>query len=91
MNYLRIEKEELPMIPLRKIESRELQVERKLHTKLREAVILGNTFKLKCILRIQTEDGVGVVNTTLWYASDDHICLKGGVTIPITCILDVQI
>ncbi len=57
--------------------------------KLSYAVRLGNEFKGKTAITINTDQGMRTVETTVWSLTDKYIQLKGGVLIPLTCIVDV--
>lgn len=54
------------------------------------AVRLGNGAKSKVKILFQTKEGIRLVNTTVWAATEDYILLKGGKAIPIDAILDIQ-
>lgn len=88
MNTRLIQKEELPMMPLRPVNDDAIN---RLSIKLNDAVQLSNSDKNKCVITLQGADGLISVNTTIWYASNEHICLKGGITIPIKCIYDIEL
>jgi hypothetical protein len=88
MNARLIQKEELPMMPLKAVDYNNSN---SLSNKLIDAVHLSNSNKNKCIITLQGADGLISVNTTIWYASNEHICLKGGITIPIKCIYDIEL
>lgn len=91
MNILSVEKEMLPLLPLKRVEKQTATDKGILLARLYEAVLRGNTYKSKCTLYVQTTEGVRKVNTTIWYASESHVCLKGGITIPVRCIVDVEV
>lgn len=91
METMMIEKEMLAMLPLKSADCPTAIDREVLRDKLNEAALLGNTYKSKCTLTIQTADGARKVNTTVWYASDNHVCLKGGITIPVKCIVNLEI
>lgn len=84
-----IEKEMVPYLLLKKVEKNEPILKEILQSKLQEATNRGNLYKSKCTLFLQSTEGIHKVHTTIWYASESHICLKGGITIPIHCIVDV--
>lgn len=88
MKTIQIEKEQLPMLPLFPVKERN---NNDLPTKLKEAEYLSNNDKNKCKITLLSHDGFICVNTTIWYVSDEHICLKGGITIPIKCIYDIEL
>ncbi|MBS1651721.1 MAG: hypothetical protein JSU07_06890 [Bacteroidetes bacterium] len=58
--------------------------------RLKTALILGNGFKHKVKIIFQADNGHKVmVNTTIWFVSDTHVSLKGGIIIPIRSIEEV--
>lgn len=83
-----IEKEQLPLLPLYPIKERNSS---DFTLRLNEAVLLSNTDKNKCKITVLSHNGLITVNTTIWYASNEHICLKGGITVPIKCIYDIEL
>jgi hypothetical protein len=54
------------------------------------AVRLGNQFKGKTTITINTNEGEKTVETTVWSLTDKYIQLKGGVLIPLTSIVAVE-
>jgi hypothetical protein len=50
----------------------------------------GNAFQVKAKIVFQTLQGLKAVNTTIWNVSETHVALKGGLTIPVHSILEVQ-
>lgn len=58
---------------------------------LNKAMILGNNFKSKCKIYFNTQEGINVVETTVWSVSENHVILKGDIFIPINAILSVDI
>ncbi|MEX0968562.1 MAG: hypothetical protein WD077_15125 [Bacteroidia bacterium] len=59
--------------------------------KLEKARILGNGHKHKVRIKFQTTEGQKQVETTVWAVTEENIILKGGVCIPISCILEVSV
>lgn len=60
-----------------------------LHRQVNRAVLLGNGAKSKVKIVFQTKEGIRMVNTTVWAATEDFILLKGGKAIPMDAILDI--
>lgn len=60
-----------------------------LHRQVDRAVALGNGAKSKVKILFQTKDGIRLVHTTVWAATEDYIILKGGRSIPMDAILDI--
>jgi len=54
------------------------------------AVRLGNAFKGKTTITFETVEGTRTVETTIWSLTDRHIHLKGGVTLPLSSIVEVH-
>lgn len=50
----------------------------------------GNAFKVKAKIIFQTLEGLKSVHTTIWGVSETHVALKGGVTLPVHAIVEVQ-
>jgi hypothetical protein len=80
-----IEKENIPWMILQPARNEKND----LIYKLKKAESLGNLLKTKVSIYFNSSDGLNVVNTTVWFASEDYVCLKGGITIPTSCITDV--
>lgn len=45
----------------------------------------------QAIVTFQTEEGMKQVRATIWAMTDKNIVLKGGITIPVCSILDVEL
>jgi hypothetical protein len=58
---------------------------------IEEAMVLGNGSKGKSKIFFMSEEGLLEVETTVWSASDEVVTLKGGVMIPVHCILKVDL
>lgn len=56
---------------------------------IRKAANLARNFSLKARIFFETEEGTKEVRTAIWAATENHIVLKGGATLPICCIKDV--
>lgn len=59
--------------------------------RLHLAMVLGNTYKNKVKLVFKSLTGVCSVDTTIWATTDKNVVLKGGLFIPVACILQVII
>lgn len=85
-----IEKEQLSKIQfagdlsLNPIQKSELML------KLKKSEALGNGFKNKCKIYFNALTGLKVVETTIWMVSNEYINLKGGQTIPVDSIYDIE-
>jgi hypothetical protein len=58
--------------------------------KLQDATGLGNTSKLKVQIDFHADTGLKSVQTTIWATGNKFICLKGGLWIPISKIVDIR-
>ena len=56
---------------------------------IQKAADLARNFYLKARIIFVTQEGTKEVRTTIWAATDNHIVLKGGATLPICCIKEV--
>jgi hypothetical protein len=52
---------------------------------------LGNAHHSKVTIIFQDDSGLKRVDTTLWANGAKFICLKGGIWIPISKILEIKI
>ncbi|MFA7687214.1 MAG: hypothetical protein WCY25_05045 [Moheibacter sp.] len=82
-----IEKEEVINYHFTNVEKSKREVTRE---KLERALRLGNEFKSKTFLTFQTDQGAKRIETTVWTLTDEFIQIKGGVTIPLKSLMDVQ-
>lgn len=62
----------------------------KLREKINQATQLGNIQKFKCEIEFYSDSGPKSVQTTVWAAGKSFICLKGGLWIPISKIVDIR-
>lgn len=58
--------------------------------RLFQAMILGNTYKRQVKLIFNTSDGYKYTESTVWSKTDNSIMLKGGSSIPINSIYNVE-
>lgn len=56
---------------------------------LEHAADMSHSFYTKTRVVFETEEGTKEVLTTIWAATDHHILLKGGISIPMSCVVDV--
>ena len=90
MNFQKVEKEEISTLHFPAtdvLENNEKRLER--NQKLLRASILGNLEKEKCKILFRSDKGVKYVETTIWAVTDKYVCLKGGVAILISAIIEV--
>ena len=58
---------------------------------LKKAEALGNTYKGKVKMIFKTNAGsVFGVETTIWSADENHITIKGGISIPTRSIIEIE-
>ncbi|MFN3342516.1 MAG: hypothetical protein ACK40M_07450 [Flavobacteriales bacterium] len=62
-----------------------------LFEKLTQATTLGNMDHHKCRITFSDDEGMKVVETTIWATGEKNIVLKHGMTIPIHRIHDVNV
>ena len=60
-------------------------------TQIERATILGNSHRSKVSIIFQDDSGMKRVDTTIWAAGTKFICLKGGVWIPISKIIEIKL
>jgi len=58
---------------------------------LETAVKLGNSYKEKIRIVFRDDEGLKMVETTVWQATLKHIVLKGGTIIPFNRVTAVQL
>ena len=86
----RIEKENIQNLQFRNqevLKDRNEQMHRQ--QELYRAMLLGNAHKGKVKIIFESLTGRNVVDTTIWATTDKNVVLKGGMLIPICCIVDV--
>ncbi|RFC54376.1 hypothetical protein [Brumimicrobium aurantiacum] len=83
-----IEKELIPQLKFPK-ELSHVQQEG-LMEKLIEATKLGNIDHVKVAIVFEDSEGVKQVETTIWAAGLNYICLKGGMWLPIANIIKIE-
>lgn len=68
-----------------------IQQHPELMNQIETAVRLGNAHHGKVTIIFQDDTGLKRVDTTLWANGAKFICLKGGIWIPISRILEIKI
>ncbi|MCG8577072.1 MAG: hypothetical protein MI810_19480 [Flavobacteriales bacterium] len=58
--------------------------------KLKSATKLGNLDKVKFHIDFYADSGLKSVQTTIWATGNKFICLKGGLWIPISKIVNIR-
>ena len=57
---------------------------------IKDATRLGNAFRGKVSIFFEDDNGVKQVNTTIWAHGTKYICLKGGIWLPITRLIEIK-
>lgn len=87
-----IEKEQIALLLFSKkevISDPILQKDR--YSKLMRSQTLGNLLQTKVYLTFETADEhVYQTYTTVWAVGNDYVTLKGGLTIPVTSIIEID-
>lgn len=81
-----INKEDLPNYKLVKAP---VEITKEMTNRLRNALRLGNEFKTKCTMVLQTTKGPKKIETTIWSLTEGYLQIKSGLIIPLVCLLDV--
>ena len=85
-----IEKETIPHLQFKNHEVLTDSTAKKLRDQeLYRAMLLGNGYKGKVKIIFESLTGLNLVNTTIWATTDKNVVLKGGLLIPISCIIEV--
>lgn len=82
-----IEKEEVINYHFAEADSKNYHVTK---DQLERAVRLGNEFKSKTYITFQTNEGPKRIETTVWTLTDEYIQIKGGVSIPLKSLIDID-
>jgi uncharacterized protein (UPF0248 family) len=84
-----IEKEVISSLSFK--ENMDVQQHPNLREQIDKATVLGNSQRNKVAIIFQDDSGIKQVETTIWAAGLKYICLKGGVWIPISRIVEIRI
>lgn len=88
-NPVLIEKERIPelsfKVPVAIEQSKDLEA------KLMDAMKLGNLHQGKVAIIFRDDEGMKRVETTIWATGAKYICLKGGMWLPVSRIVDVKV
>lgn len=57
---------------------------------LERAVRLGNEYKGKTQITFMTDEGAKRIETTVWTLTDEFIQIKGGVSIPLKSLVEIN-
>jgi hypothetical protein len=61
-----------------------------LEEQIKNATRLGNAYHGKVSIYFEDDEGVKRVDTTIWAHGSKYICLKGGIWLPISRIMEVK-
>ena len=56
-----------------------------------KAMKLGNSYKGKCKIYFEDSEGIKMVETTVWFADNEHVVLKGDNRIPLSNIVKIEL
>lgn len=83
-----VEKETIPQLNFKNMV--DIDQSPTLMSKLVEATRLGNIHHGKIKINFLDDDGLKSVETTIWATGAKYICLKGGVWLPISRIVEIK-
>lgn len=87
-----VEKEQLASLEFYPEEVLSTDLERQERSRnLYLGMVLGNAYKSKVKIVFKSLSGLNLVDTTIWAATDKNIVLKGGMLLPVSCVLQVLI
>jgi len=88
-NPVLIEKERIPELSFKVPVA--IEQNKDLESKLMEAMKLGNLHQGKVAIIFRDDEGLKRVETTIWATGAKYICLKGGMWLPVSRIVDVKV
>jgi len=92
MSRSAISKDQIPFELLRKEDVLEsIADKKKRRDQLMKAAQHNRLFYAKARIIFDTVDETKEVNANIWEVTDNHVVLKGGITIPVCCIREVFI
>lgn len=83
-----IEKEVIASLPFNS--RSQVQQHPALMDQIKKATRLGNGYRGKVSIYFQDDDGLKYVDTTIWAHGAKFICLKGGVWLPISRVVEIK-
>jgi len=83
-----IEKEEIPTLTF--FDKNKVEQHPDLMKQIERATILGNNHRSKVSIFFKDDENVKKVETTIWAAGTKFICLKGGIWIPISRLIEIK-
>ena len=88
-NIVLIEKERIPELSFKVPVV--IEQNKDLESKLMEAMKLGNLHQGKVAIIFRDDEGFKRVETTIWATGVKYICLKGGMWLPVSRIVDIKV
>lgn len=88
-NPVLIEKERIPELSFKVPVT--IEQHKDLESKLMDAMKLGNLHQGKVAIIFRDDEGLKQVETTIWATGAKYICLKGGMWLPVSRIVDVKV
>ena len=83
-----IEKELISTLSFEKKDK--IQQHPNLDEQIKNATRLGNAYHTKVSIYFNDDLGLKRVDTTIWASGDRYICLKGGIWLPISRIVEIK-
>lgn len=91
MKALLIEKEQIQDLNYPStVSEKSKATKNELMAKCQKAMTLGNLHKVKCSILFNDSEGLKKVNTTIWSLLEEHIVLKGGVSLNLRYVEDIE-
>jgi hypothetical protein len=57
----------------------------------RQGLLMGNMDKLKVRIIFEDSQSIKQVHTTIWGVTEEHVILKSGIAIPLSCIYKIDL
>lgn len=89
MEAILIEKENIPSLKF--LDKSAVDQHPDILNQIEKATILGNSHRTKVSIYFKDDESIKRVETTIWAAGTKFICLKGGIWIPISRLIEVKI
>ena len=87
-----IEKEQIPNLHFSKSKPDSKPIEQKrIKNLLYMGMLLGNSYRQKVKIIFKSDEGIQQVETTIWATTENNVVLKGGTSIPISSIVDLNL
>ena len=83
-----IQKEEIPNLTF--FNKTKVEQHPDILRQIEQATILGNAHRTKVSIYFKDDENVKKVETTIWAAGTKFICLKGGIWIPISRLIEIK-